>query len=185
MSSAISALLSPARGDRPELVLPGPHLHHARLRYLRPRVGQVLRYRPGVSPRSYHPRPNPSPLVVVSPSRAYKLWSMSEWLALTVSQSIGMGSPRYASQRHIPVAYPRCRARNRTAWEGGDMASREPQDEPRPDLSVNPIFVREPVRIPRNRLPAEELDPDAAYQIVHDELMLDANPRLNLATFVT
>ncbi|BFU45745.1 glutamate decarboxylase [Krasilnikovia sp. MM14-A1004] len=65
------------------------------------------------------------------------------------------------------------------------MASHEPQDEPRPDLSVNPIFVREPVQIPRDRLPAAELDPDAAYQIVHDELMLDANPRLNLATFVT
>jgi glutamate/tyrosine decarboxylase-like PLP-dependent enzyme len=27
--------------------------------------------------------------------------------------------------------------------------------------------------------------PDTAYQIVHDELMLDGNARLNLATFVT
>ena len=27
--------------------------------------------------------------------------------------------------------------------------------------------------------------PDVAYQIVHDELMLDGNARLNLATFVT
>lgn len=26
---------------------------------------------------------------------------------------------------------------------------------------------------------------DAAYQIINDELMLDANPRLNLASFVT
>src|SRR5262249_47893607 len=30
-----------------------------------------------------------------------------------------------------------------------------------------------------------ELDADAAYQIVHDELLLDGNARLNLATFVT
>jgi glutamate decarboxylase len=34
-------------------------------------------------------------------------------------------------------------------------------------------------------MPAGELDPDTAYQIVHDELMLDGNARLNLATFVT
>jgi hypothetical protein len=55
----------------------------------------------------------------------------------------------------------------------------------RPDLSVNPIFTRAPVQIPRDRFPAAELDPEVAYQVVHDELMLDGNPRLNLATFVT
>ncbi|MCW2639964.1 MAG: hypothetical protein JWP76_2270 [Dactylosporangium sp.] len=55
----------------------------------------------------------------------------------------------------------------------------------RPDLSVNPIFTRAPLRIPRDRFPAGELDPAVAYQVVHDELMLDGNPRLNLATFVT
>ena len=38
--------------------------------------------------------------------------------------------------------------------------------------------------VPRNRLPAEEMDPEVAYQIVHDQLMLDGNARLNLATFV-
>ena len=41
------------------------------------------------------------------------------------------------------------------------------------------------MHIPRFRLPDGELDPDVAYQIVHDELMLDGNARLNLATFVT
>ncbi|MGI5241830.1 glutamate decarboxylase [Dactylosporangium sp. CA-139066] len=56
---------------------------------------------------------------------------------------------------------------------------------PRPELSVNPLFTREPVRIPRDRLPHTELDPQVAYQVVHDELLLDGNPRLNLATFVT
>jgi glutamate decarboxylase len=34
-------------------------------------------------------------------------------------------------------------------------------------------------------LPEGELPADAAYQLVHDELMLDGNARLNLATFVT
>ncbi len=39
--------------------------------------------------------------------------------------------------------------------------------------------------IPRYRLPDWEMSPDAAYQVVHDELMVDGNARLNLATFVT
>ena len=39
-------------------------------------------------------------------------------------------------------------------------------------------------RAPRRRIPAGEMDPEIAYQIVHDELMLDGNARLNLATFV-
>ena len=53
------------------------------------------------------------------------------------------------------------------------------------DLEVNPIFSREPVTVPRFALPAGELDPATAYQVLHDELMLDGNARLNLATFVT
>jgi glutamate decarboxylase len=55
----------------------------------------------------------------------------------------------------------------------------------RAEVGVNPVFTREPVRIPRYELPGGELDPETAYQIVHDELMLDGNARLNLATFVT
>lgn len=55
----------------------------------------------------------------------------------------------------------------------------------RRDLEVNPIFSREPLTIPRYELPAGELDPGIAYQVVHDELMLDGNARLNLATFVS
>jgi glutamate decarboxylase len=54
-------------------------------------------------------------------------------------------------------------------------------------LSVSPLAVRhgqEP-DVPRYRIPQAEMTPDAAYQIVHDELMLDGNARLNLATFVT
>jgi glutamate decarboxylase len=39
--------------------------------------------------------------------------------------------------------------------------------------------------VPRLELPAESMDPRAAYQLIHDELALDANPALNLASFVT
>lgn len=39
--------------------------------------------------------------------------------------------------------------------------------------------------VPRDRLPETGLDAELAYQLVHDELMLDGNARLNLATFVT
>jgi glutamate decarboxylase len=54
-----------------------------------------------------------------------------------------------------------------------------------PDVAVNPMFTRIPVQIPKHSFPARGIDPDIAYQIVHDELMLDGNARLNLATFVT
>ncbi len=52
-------------------------------------------------------------------------------------------------------------------------------------LAVAPTFSLEPSRIPRHELPADEISPDVAYQIIHDELMLDGNARLNAATFVS
>jgi glutamate decarboxylase len=39
--------------------------------------------------------------------------------------------------------------------------------------------------VPKYRLPAEGMAAEAAYQLVHDELDLDGNPTLNLASFVT
>jgi glutamate decarboxylase len=39
--------------------------------------------------------------------------------------------------------------------------------------------------VPKYRLPADGMAADAAYQLVHDELNLDGNPALNLASFVT
>ena len=36
-----------------------------------------------------------------------------------------------------------------------------------------------------HRLPDGPIPPTAAYQLIHDELMLDGNAKLNLATFVT
>ena len=38
---------------------------------------------------------------------------------------------------------------------------------------------------PTARLADDPVPADVAYQLVHDELMLDGNARLNLATFVT
>ncbi len=51
-------------------------------------------------------------------------------------------------------------------------------------ISVAPLFSAEPISIPRNEMPQGEMSPDVAYQLIHDELMLDGNARLNLATFV-
>ena len=68
------------------------------------------------------------------------------------------------------------------------MPLSHPSDPPstgRAEVAVNPVFTREPVHIPRNRMPEDGLDAETAYQVVHDELMLDGNSRLNLATFVT
>ena len=54
------------------------------------------------------------------------------------------------------------------------------------ELEINPVYGCEiDSSVPRHRLPARCMDPDLALQIVRDELMLDGNARLNLATFVT
>ena len=52
---------------------------------------------------------------------------------------------------------------------------------------INPVFGgRDLIRsAPKFKLPKEEMPPRNAYQLVHDELMLDGHSRLNLATFVT
>jgi glutamate decarboxylase len=55
----------------------------------------------------------------------------------------------------------------------------------REELTPQPLFLLEGRRIPRHKVPEHHLQADAAYQIIHDELMLDGNARLNLATFVT
>jgi glutamate decarboxylase len=53
------------------------------------------------------------------------------------------------------------------------------------DLSINPLFARPGAsRVPKFKLAEDGLLPQTAYQIVHDELELDGNARLNLATFV-
>ncbi len=54
-------------------------------------------------------------------------------------------------------------------------------------LSLSPVFVRpgEATELPKFAMAETQLLPDTAYQIVHDEAMLDGNARLNLATFVS
>jgi len=59
-----------------------------------------------------------------------------------------------------------------------------PRARPREEAEDG-VFTSETGRVPRLELPAGETRPEVAYQIVHDELMLDGNARLNLATFVT
>ncbi|WIY83278.1 glutamate decarboxylase [Propionimicrobium sp. PCR01-08-3] len=53
-------------------------------------------------------------------------------------------------------------------------------------VELNPVFVRpgEATELPKFRIPSAESLPETAYQIVHDEAMLDGNARQNLATFV-
>ncbi|VAH86042.1 unnamed protein product [Triticum turgidum subsp. durum] len=41
------------------------------------------------------------------------------------------------------------------------------------------------VELPRYRMPENSIPKEAAYQMITDELMLDGNPRLDLASFVT
>ncbi|KAF3550917.1 hypothetical protein DY000_02000715 [Brassica cretica] len=62
------------------------------------------------------------------------------------------------------------------------------------DVSVHSTFASRYVRtsLPRVdnvnirfKMPENSIPKEAAYQIINDELMLDGNPRLNLASFVT
>ena len=67
------------------------------------------------------------------------------------------------------------------------MSLKHPQKPPRStrDLAVDPMLTMNGTGIPRHRIPDGGTPPEVAYQIVHDELMLDGNARMNLATFVT
>ena len=51
-------------------------------------------------------------------------------------------------------------------------------------LSARLAATHLPAEIPRNRLAEAGLEPELAYELIHEHLMLDGNARLNLATFV-
>ena len=55
------------------------------------------------------------------------------------------------------------------------------------DETIHPTYASRSFShdIPKYRLPAQGMSADAAYRLVHDELNLDGNPALNLASFVT
>jgi glutamate decarboxylase len=59
--------------------------------------------------------------------------------------------------------------------------------DPQADAPVAPAYTQrldlEP--IPKFRIPEQGAAPEAAYRLIHDELLLDGSSRLNLATFVT
>ncbi|XP_059070123.1 glutamate decarboxylase 4-like [Cryptomeria japonica] len=57
----------------------------------------------------------------------------------------------------------------------------------RSDGSIDSMFASRYLQnsLPKFELPEKSIPKEAAYQIISDELMLDCNPRLNLASFVT
>ena len=67
------------------------------------------------------------------------------------------------------------------------MALHRREGGPDEELTIGPLFARdvEARSVPRYRLADGPMDPDSAYQLVRDELLLDGSARLNLATFVT
>ena len=73
------------------------------------------------------------------------------------------------------------------ALRGGKVPARTSALAPRepvPRRSPNPASEDEAVA-PLRRLAEHAVPADVAYQLVHDELLLDGSARLNLATFVT
>ena len=55
------------------------------------------------------------------------------------------------------------------------------------DSLLAPTYARSAIQesVSKYEMPESEMLPQTAYNIIHDELMLDGNARLNLATFVT
>lgn len=62
------------------------------------------------------------------------------------------------------------------------LSDKNPEEESHQQTYSSRLF-REP--IPKFALPQKSMPANAAYQLIHDELDLDANPALNLASFVT
>ncbi|HXR53842.1 MAG TPA: glutamate decarboxylase [Acidimicrobiales bacterium] len=67
------------------------------------------------------------------------------------------------------------------------LSAKVPLDEMGDDRSIVPTYANRGLSqsVPRYEMPEQSMDPSAAYQLIHDELTLDGNPTLNLATFVT
>lgn len=51
--------------------------------------------------------------------------------------------------------------------------------------ATDDIFLFCNISIFRSKMPEKSIPEEAAYQVINDELMLNGNPRLNLASFVT
>ncbi len=63
----------------------------------------------------------------------------------------------------------------------------DPDGTPTQDDFLTPRYGRRSMTepVPKFEIPESEMEPRTAYDLIHDELMLDGNARLNLATFVT
>lgn len=69
--------------------------------------------------------------------------------------------------------------------EGGKGRQTRRRGGSNPMLANTDPAVAAKLALPHNRLLDDPLPPDAALQVVRDELLLDGNAKLNLATFVT
>ena len=67
------------------------------------------------------------------------------------------------------------------------MTLHEISKDPESVNLADPLFAGfgESSEVPKHAIPKREMDPRAAYQLIHDELLLDGNARQNMATFVT
>lgn len=67
------------------------------------------------------------------------------------------------------------------------MQKQAPWDDLEQDTNITPIYASRSLNaaIPKYVIPQLGLTADIAYQIVHDELMMDGNAHMNMATFVT
>src|SRR4051812_24235009 len=86
-----------------------------------------------------------------------------------------MRAPPDAGEDHRVARDPRRSAVSLTSHEA----------QPKDDRNSFGLFTLEGRRLPREALPDAETPPDVAYQAIRDELMIDGNARLNLATFVS
>jgi glutamate decarboxylase len=69
----------------------------------------------------------------------------------------------------------------------GDMALHDTEFLEFERLAIAPLYARPRAvaGMPGQTIPEDGMDPPVAYNLIHDELMLDGNSRQNLATFVT
>ncbi|ERN11095.1 hypothetical protein AMTR_s00024p00145270 [Amborella trichopoda] len=60
------------------------------------------------------------------------------------------------------------------------------REDPEPESYIHPVFASRQIQhpLPRFRMPERPTPKEVAYEVIRDELLLDGNPRLNLASFV-
>src|SRR6266700_1282242 len=77
--------------------------------------------------------------------------------------------------------------RDSPTTEGPGMLRKVEADRWQEALDVNPLYngIIPDGGIPRFKLPDGPMNPDVAQALIRDELILDGNARLNLATFCT